>query len=445
MAPKMAALPEQASRGIHDREREANRDKPVRRPRKGMATPELAREAARVLREMRDRGISTKRVADQIGANQWSLYQQARSERISVATVGAIMAYARSSEVEALCAAAGHFPIFQPEGDERASADGNVAEHFDAEPSRPNHDPAGIREGDPSGGGSEAGQEGGEVTSARAPRHLLSILNDLLAELQVLPTQLTGAIRFEAERLGKSATLAPAGDVRPAGRCEGEDLGAQTSEWTAYLEAEVARLESEVERIPELERELARVRTELQSAESRIMTDLFDVLASRVAYKGDRSPPDDGRQGAEPVSGLAAVIAEVRRTLGERLELTARALRSMRRCEFQNAQRVAAAFRLLGGPVYDHFAGVGESLEVVKARCRQEGIKYSTRISRSTEGRFPDYQVGVAGSKGDLHHHLKVGSSRNPERCFRIHFEFDDIRRLIVVHHAGRHLRSQNS
>ena len=66
-------------------------------------------------------------------------------------------------------------------------------------------------------------------------------------------------------------------------------------------------------------------------------------------------------------------------------------------------------------------------------------------MSDVTMGLSDDYSAQYKGRKADYNKHLKIGTSRRPERTFRIHFEWDDEDNKIVIHHAGRHLTTQHT
>lgn len=83
----------------------------------------------------------------------------------------------------------------------------------------------------------------------------------------------------------------------------------------------------------------------------------------------------------------------------------------------------------------------GASLEAAICMGLPHGIEFKSDTSIKTKGQYKNiYYPLYKGGKIDIGRHLGIGSSRNPERCFRIHFHFDESSQQIVVHHAGRHL-----
>ena len=89
---------------------------------------------------------------------------------------------------------------------------------------------------------------------------------------------------------------------------------------------------------------------------------------------------------------------------------------------------------------------MGESgREEVDQALLDAGMEYSPSMSESTMGRYVGYDAKYKGRSADFNKHIKIGSTRDPTRCFRIHFEWDAADARIVVHHAGKHLTTTQS
>ena len=73
--------------------------------------------------------------------------------------------------------------------------------------------------------------------------------------------------------------------------------------------------------------------------------------------------------------------------------------------------------------------------------CRKLGITEAPSIARSRMGEQDDaYYIDYLGEKKALNRHLKKGTSRDPRRCFRLYFFWDDENGQVVVGWLTSHL-----
>jgi hypothetical protein len=148
---------------------------------------------------------------------------------------------------------------------------------------------------------------------------------------------------------------------------------------------------------------------------------------------------EDG-ESTEGESSLLEIISEAVANSDGRVVLTARAENSLNDSPYQDIARIRECFRILAEGYHPVYAS-GASLQVAICMGLSSGIEFKSDTSIKTKGQYKSkYYPLYKGKKTDIGRHLGIGGSRNPERCFRLHFHFDEISQQIVVHHAGRHL-----
>lgn len=188
------------------------------------------------------------------------------------------------------------------------------------------------------------------------------------------------------------------------------------------LEILVLEREDELERIRDENRrlkfQLSRKRTELEPADSDLSPRFF--------------------------SSLDEVTSAVDSELGAQVHLTNRARKALRESPYRDPAMVFDAFQLLATVLHKMFTG-HVTRELVDQALQESGVEYATHMSDTTMGKYPGYDASYKGRAADLNRHLKLGTSRNPARCFRIHFEWDEEDQVFVIHHAGRHLETTQS
>lgn len=124
----------------------------------------------------------------------------------------------------------------------------------------------------------------------------------------------------------------------------------------------------------------------------------------------------------------------------DRIVLTTRAEKSLDDSPYHDVNRVRECFRILAEGYHEVYAR-GGSLQAAIDMGLPLGIDFKSDSSSKTKGQYKHlYYPLYKGKKTDIGRHLGIGDSRNPKRCFRIHFHFDQDDQKIVVHHAGRHL-----
>lgn len=133
-------------------------------------------------------------------------------------------------------------------------------------------------------------------------------------------------------------------------------------------------------------------------------------------------------------------ILDIHLNISDRVKATSRALKSAENSNFANLDKAEKCLSLLENEFHALFAGGDIGLYDAKRIAHRAGITYVPHISRVTQGQHGAYSVTYKGRTVDIGKHLRIGSSFDPELCFRLHFHWDPEDRQIVIHHFGRHL-----
>lgn len=206
-------------------------------------------------------------------------------------------------------------------------------------------------------------------------------------------------------------------------------------ETNAALEAQVRELGERVEGMEDTEGEL---REEIEQQRYRINTLQMENDKLHTRVKAIPAGPT-ARFDPSGLRSMAELISPVTTFLGDRLVLTSAAVRSMQDSPFRDIPKSWQVFQLLAGSLGKALGG-GGSLSGALEELRELGVEYKPKMSDVTKGRSAGWERRYKGRAADMDKHLAIGSSRKPEACLRIHFEYDPEDRVIVVHHAGRHL-----
>jgi hypothetical protein len=134
------------------------------------------------------------------------------------------------------------------------------------------------------------------------------------------------------------------------------------------------------------------------------------------------------------------LISSLEDKIDHAVVLTTKAERSLKKCIFNDVERVWKAIRILNEDLSRTFKE-GYDVELVMDRLKNEtNSTYVANTSETTLGKFGGYEAVHNGRTITGKRHLKVGCSRDPQRCFRLYFDWDDYSQKIIVTHAGAHL-----
>jgi len=162
------------------------------------------------------------------------------------------------------------------------------------------------------------------------------------------------------------------------------------------------------------------------------MLNIETVLAVSVNEEDDKQ--------SEPTSLYDQVLDLINGSEGK-LTITSQGKSSIKETMYRDTNRVITCLKIMRDNLYEVYAN-GKSLQGVINDLKAKGIDFKGGMSEITQGKFKEYQRTYEGRRVDIGKHLGIGDSRSPERCFRLHFHWDDDAQTLVIHHAGKHLRT---
>lgn len=148
--------------------------------------------------------------------------------------------------------------------------------------------------------------------------------------------------------------------------------------------------------------------------------------------------------GAEPVfpKSLADLVAKIQDELGDKLLLTRRAISSMEDSPYRDLDKAWACFNLIASDLWRFFMNECRRGDVMSA-FQQIGVELKSGTSQITQGLSSDYKVRYEGETVDIGAHLCLGTARDPAKTMRIHYHWAKEKKLVVIHHAGKHLSTR--
>lgn len=142
--------------------------------------------------------------------------------------------------------------------------------------------------------------------------------------------------------------------------------------------------------------------------------------------------------------GLADIADSIIAQHPERIHLTIPALKSIRDSVYRDTDKFRACLLLMATQLYDHYRNKASRLHDVLEHFKRESIEFQPKMSNVTMGQFTDHRK-YKGRPADLNRHFCLGNARDPARTLRIHFDWDEEDKLLVIHHAGKHLETTQS
>ncbi|MCU1727381.1 hypothetical protein NTD86_10335 [Pseudomonas sp. 7P_10.2_Bac1] len=127
-----------------------------------------------------------------------------------------------------------------------------------------------------------------------------------------------------------------------------------------------------------------------------------------------------------------------------RICLTNPAVKSMRDSVYANVTRFRTCLSLMATQLYDHYNNRTIRFNEVLKHFEQELIVFKPQMSPVTMGMYADDRR-YKGKPADMNKHFCLGNARDPVRTLRIHYEWDADDKLLVIHHAGKHLETTQS
>lgn len=207
----------------------------------------------------------------------------------------------------------------------------------------------------------------------------------------------------------------------------------------------IAELEKKIE---DLENELMTAWTELEEKEKqldeekRISYSLQLRLDSAIAKLKERGENED-----IPIPESYEEMEDwVDKYYSGKIMLLSRAKRSLKDASFSDVKLVYECLKLLG----EDYVSVrrGEMpREEFDVKCAEMGIEDSPAISDNRAGELGDtYFVEYNGDRRKLERHIKKGNiTRDPEKCMRIYYFWDDEEEKVVIGSLPQHLQIRTS
>ena len=154
-------------------------------------------------------------------------------------------------------------------------------------------------------------------------------------------------------------------------------------------------------------------------------------------------PTDD--ETVPPLAGYADLPDWLERHFPGRVVLAGRALRSLKNARFEDVALVGEAVALLGTTYHRMKTEGGMELrEAFEDALRALKLQETPSISPDRQGKARDgYEIEWQGRRLTLDRHLKNNSgTRDPRRCLRIYFAWDEETARVVIGHLPGHMRT---
>lgn len=142
--------------------------------------------------------------------------------------------------------------------------------------------------------------------------------------------------------------------------------------------------------------------------------------------------------------GLNDILNRVLEAHPGRIHMTTPALKSMRDSVYRDLGKFKACLSLMATKLYEHYSDKGGRLHEVLEYFKHESIEFEPKMSPVTMGMFADNRK-YKGKPANMNRHFCLGNARDPTRTLRIHFDWDADEKLLVIHHAGKHLETTQS
>lgn len=141
---------------------------------------------------------------------------------------------------------------------------------------------------------------------------------------------------------------------------------------------------------------------------------------------------------------LIDIATKVVDTHPGRIYMTKPAIKSLRDSVYRDHSKLRACLSLMATKLYDHYRTKTGRLHDVLEYFKQESIDFEPKMSAVTMGMYADNRK-YKGKPANMNRHFCLGKARDPSRTLRIHFDWDADDKLLVIHHAGKHLETTQS
>lgn len=139
------------------------------------------------------------------------------------------------------------------------------------------------------------------------------------------------------------------------------------------------------------------------------------------------------------VSDKSDLVEYIRSRWSRELILTKQSEESLLDAGYRDIKKLISVFDILAEDFYPVYES-SQRLEPVIDKLQDINAEFKPKLSDKAKGRHLVFEREYKGKLADFDRHICLGSSRDSQHCFRLHFEFDEEESVIVVHHAGDHL-----
>lgn len=207
------------------------------------------------------------------------------------------------------------------------------------------------------------------------------------------------------------------------------------------LQAQVARLNAEQERLQAKVKDLVFQRDQLRHR----LLDLVPKGQSADTTLAEDPPKLCDTSLVEPLPDTLAQIGEWAKThLAGKAVIREKALQEAAKSRYEQPQVVYKALLLLANQYREMRLGLAKHnwAELLA----QEQLVDEFSLSETASNKLREgYTFNVDGRSYYMERHLKRGTSRDPRQCLRIYFAWDSERKLVVVGSLPEHLRTRAS
>jgi len=169
---------------------------------------------------------------------------------------------------------------------------------------------------------------------------------------------------------------------------------------------------------------------------------VFDDMIELVVVKSIRMATSQLISSKE--DDLIDIVSGVTNTHPGRIHMTNPAIKSLRDSVYRDHSKFRACLSLMATKLYDHYSTNTGRLHDVLEHFKQESIDFVPKMSAVTMGMYADNRK-YKGKPANMDRHFCLGKARDPSRTLRIHFDWDAEDKLLVIHHAGKHLETTQS
>lgn len=159
---------------------------------------------------------------------------------------------------------------------------------------------------------------------------------------------------------------------------------------------------------------------------------------------GERRCPTDGAA-APSLGSYEELPAWVSEHYSGRVALAGRAMRALKGAEFENVGLVGEAIHLLATTYWDMKTGGGLDLrDAFEGALRDLRLLETPSIRPGQQGKArDDFVIEWNQHRLTLDRHLKNRSgTRDPKRCFRLYFSWDNATQQVVIGHLPGHMKT---